>query len=57
MNRPERLDMAPPPVARSVNWPDLVAKAERRGVPVLRVDEHGDTRLIRTTRQLLEEWD
>jgi hypothetical protein len=39
-----------------VDWPALVARAERRGIPVLRVDSHGGMHIIRTTAQLREEW-
>ena len=45
------------PEARNVDWPDLVAKCERRGVPVLRLDEHGAQHIIRTSTQLLSEWE
>lgn len=44
------------PEARNVDWPTLVARAERQGVPVSRVDEHGRVHIIRTTAQLREEW-
>lgn len=45
----------PEPV--TVHWPTLVTLAERRGIPVSRVDEHGAVQIIRTTRQLAQEWE
>jgi hypothetical protein len=42
---------------KSVDWPQLVARCERLGVPVLRVDDRGDAHLIRTTTQLRAEWE
>jgi hypothetical protein len=44
------------PEARNVDLPTLVARAERQGVPVGRVDEDGRVRIIRTSEQLREEW-
>lgn len=46
-----------PASATSFDWPSLVAACERRGVPVLRVDRQGFTHIIRTTAQLLAEWE
>jgi hypothetical protein len=42
--------------AVNVDWPALVARAERHGVPVLRLDDQGHMHIIRTTEQLKEEW-
>lgn len=44
------------PEARNVDWPTLVGMAERRGIPVLRIDEHGGQHIIRTRAQLEREW-
>lgn len=45
------------PAVTPVHWPSLVATCERRGVPVLRVDRQGCTHIIRSTAQLLAEWE
>ena len=48
----------PEPEPTPVDWPALVARCERRRVPVLRVDQRtGDMHLIRTTAQLRTEWE
>lgn len=49
----DSLDLA----AGSVDWTDLMTKAERRGVPVMRVDEHGVTHIIRSVAQLRADWE
>jgi len=41
----------------NVDWPSLMARCEARGIPVSRVDDHGDAHIIRTTAQLREEWE
>ena len=46
----------PPPPA-DVDWPRLVAVAERRGIPVLRIDDRGEQHIIRSLAQLREEWE
>lgn len=45
------------PIPTDVDWPRLVAIAERRGIPVLRVDREGETHIIRTTKELAEDWE
>ena len=45
------------PEPTGIDWPDLVAFAERMGVPVSRVDDHGRSYLIRTVAQLTSEWE
>jgi hypothetical protein len=45
------------PSATGIDWPALIAFAERLGLPVSRVDEHGRTHLIRTLDQLTNEWE
>ena len=44
------------PAPTGIDWPDLMACAERMGVPVSRVDDHGRTYLIRTVAQLETDW-
>lgn len=51
--RPER----GAPEAVNVDWPRLVALAEQRGIPVLRIDEHGAPHIIRSTQQLQSDWE
>lgn len=36
----------------SLDWFDLMAKAERRGIPVMRVDRHGEPHLLRYVTDL-----
>ena len=43
------------PTPAGINWPDLVARAERLSVPVSRRDEHGRTHIIRTLKQLKDD--
>lgn len=45
------------PEARNVDWPALVGRCERKGVPVSRVDERGEVHIIRTRAQLESEWE
>lgn len=40
----------------SVYWPSLMALAERKRIPVLRIDHVGGTHLLRTVADL-DEWD
>lgn len=50
-------DTRPDPPVRTVDWPALVATAERHGVPVMRCDDEGRPHLIRTVAQLHAEWE
>lgn len=51
-------DHSPPNiVVRDLDWTRLIASAERQGIPVSRLDEHGRIHIIRTTQQLREEWE
>jgi hypothetical protein len=47
----------PDPVPSSVHWPELVAMCERRGIPALRMDRHGNPHIVRSLAQLRGEWE
>lgn len=43
---------APGPTPQNLNWPRLIATAERHGIPVARVDHLGRLQIIRTAHDL-----
>lgn len=45
------------PTPTSVDWPSLMAVAERQGIPVSRIDGLGNAHIIRTVAQLAAEWE
>lgn len=40
------------PEPTSIDWPRLMAKAEARGIPVLRIDQHGAPWILRSVADL-----
>lgn len=52
-----KLKAPPEAPVQDVDWHALMQIAERRRIPVLRIDQLGTPHIVRTVQQLTDEWE